>query len=83
MNKKLIYKTAHGEVRYCVIDPAKDYKSQLEQVFGVMKGHGFSVELHEKGIELRDYFAGETRASFPVVSIEDTDLSVCLEQMKI
>lgn len=83
MNKKLVYKTPHGDIRYCVLDSAKDYKSQLEQVFGIIKGQGFSIELHEKNIELRDYFAGETRASFPIIAIEDCDLPVCLEQIKM
>lgn len=33
MNKKIVYKTEHGDVRYCVIDATKDCKPQLEQVF--------------------------------------------------
>ncbi len=83
MNKKILYKTEHGDVRYCVIDPTKDYTPQLEQVFGITKGHGFSIEMHEKRIELRDYFAGETRASFPIIAMEDCDLPVCLEQVNL
>ncbi|MBE5933666.1 MAG: hypothetical protein E7263_09645 [Lachnospiraceae bacterium] len=83
MNKKLVYKTPHGDIRYCVLDSMKEYKPQLEQVFGVTEGYGFSIELHEKKIELRDYFAGETRASFQIIAMEDCDLSVCLEQLKM
>lgn len=82
MTKKIIFKTAHGDIRCCVLDPTKDYTSQLEQVFGIIKGHGFSIELHPKEIQLRDYFAGETRASFPIIAIEDSSLPVCLEQVK-
>lgn len=83
MNKKIIYKPEHGHIRYCVLDTNKDYKPQLEQVFGVRQGCGFSIELHEKEIELRDYFAGETRASFPIIAMEDCDLPVCLEQVNL
>ncbi len=83
MNKKIVYKTEHGDVRYCVVDPEKDYKSQLEQVFGITPGYGFSIELKEKEIQLRDYFAGETRASFLIISIEDSDLPVTLEQIVV
>ena len=82
MNKKLVYKTEHGDVRYCILDPTIDYIPQLEQVFGIKKGYGFSVEMGEKEIRLRDYFAGETRASFPIITMEDTELPVCLEQVK-
>ncbi len=83
MNKKIIYKTEHGDIRYCIIDPDKDSKLQLEQVFGITPGHGFSIEMDEKEIRLRDYFAGETRASFPIIAMEDSDLVVCLEQMNM
>lgn len=83
MNKKIVYKTEHGDVRYCVLDSGKDYKSQLEQVFGITPGYGFSIEMHEKEIEIRDYFAGETRSSFLIVSIEDSNLPVVLEQVNM
>ena len=83
MNKKIIYKTEHGDVRYCVINPNENLKPQLGQVFGITPGHGFSIEMNEKEITLRDYFAGETRASFPIIDMEDSDLPVCLEQMNM
>ena len=54
MNKKIIYKTEHGDIRYCIIDPDKDSKLQLEQVFGITPGHGFSIEMDEKEIRLRE-----------------------------
>ena len=83
MNKKIVYKTQFNEERYCVLDPTKDYTPQLQQVFGITPGRGFSIEMNEKEIELRDYFAGETRASFEIIAIEDSDLPVCLEQVKM
>lgn len=82
MNKKIIFKTALGDIRYCVLDTATDCISQMEKVFGVEKGYGFSIEMDEKEIRLKDYFAGETRTSFPIVAMEDSSLPVCLEQVR-
>ena len=53
MNKKIIFKTALGDIRYCVLDTATDCISQMEKVFGVEKGYGFSIEMDEKEIRLR------------------------------
>ena len=40
-------------------------------------------KMDEKEIRLRDYFAGETRASFPIIAMEECQLPVILEQVKM
>ena len=83
MNKKIVYKTEHGNIRYCVIDPKEDSKLQLEQVFGITPGYGYTVEMNENEIRIVDYFAGDTRAYFSIISIEECQLPVILEQVNM
>lgn len=42
-----------------------------------------SVELRENAIIIRDYFAGENRGEFQIISFEDCELEVSLEQTPI
>jgi hypothetical protein len=83
MNKKLVFKNQLGDVRYVVLAETNDYTSQLEETFGISKGYGFSVDMTEKAIQIRDYFAGETRAEFEILSFEDCDLPVNLNQISV
>ena len=80
MNKKLVFKNQLGDVRYVVLAQAEDYTPQLEEAFAISKGYGFSVDMTEKAILIKDYFAGETRARFDIISFEDCDLPVNLKQ---
>ena len=50
----------------------KKIKEQLEEVFTIRPGYGFSVEYTEECIKIVDYFHGETRAVFEIISVEDT-----------
>lgn len=83
MKKKIVFRNQWNEDRYCVLEPAEDYTPQLEKVFGITKGYGMSVDMYEDKILIRDYFAGDTRAEFQIIAMEDSDLPVCLEQVKI
>ncbi len=76
MNKKLVFKNNLGKVVYCVLNTTDDMKSQLETIFAIQKGYGFTVDFDEKHIHIVDYFHGETRASFDVISFEDTNEDV-------
>ena len=78
MNIKLTVKNALGKIVYCVISPTEDREKQLSEVVGCEPGRGFSISLKEKAIDLVDYFAGETRATFEILSEEETDLPVAL-----
>lgn len=68
---------------YCVLEKRSDYTEQFEQVFTVRKGYGFSVECYTDRVELRDYFAGETRATFRILKMEDTEAPLSLQMNRI
>jgi hypothetical protein len=76
MNKKIRFLNAFGQEKYCVFSPNEDLREQWEKVLGVEKGQGFSVDVKEDRACLVDYFHGETRAEFIILSVEDTDLEV-------
>lgn len=78
MNKRLTVKTELGDLRYCVLSAEKDYEKQLEELLGVTAGAGFSVKLCDDAVKLVDYFHGETRASFEIISFEDSEEDVSL-----
>jgi hypothetical protein len=42
-------------------------------IFNIKKGYGFSVDLWKDRLDIVDYFHGETRASFRILSVEETD----------
>ena len=67
----------------CILQKASDYTEQFEKVWDVKKGYGFSVECYADRVELRDYFAGETRATFRIMSMEETDEPVSYRLQKI
>jgi len=72
MNKRLIAKNAFGKTVYCVLSSTEDYKEQIEKVFNIERGRGFSIDLTDTEIKLVDYFHGDTVATFDILSLEDT-----------
>ncbi len=78
MNKKLTVQTEFGDRRCCVLSPEREPEEQLMEVLGFSKGYGITVELSEKYVKVIDYFHGETRGSFTIVSMEDSELPVSL-----
>ena len=83
MNKKMVVKNALGKVVYCVLSSEEDYEEQLKEVFGIVPGQGFTIEIWGKEIRYIDYFHGETRAKFDILSMEDTELPVELNWKNI
>lgn len=83
MNKRLTWKNDFNETVYCVLSSETDYEAQLETVFNIKKGYGFSVRFNGKTIKIVDYFHGDTRASFDVVSLEDTEEDVLYQITKL
>jgi len=83
MNQKYILQNNFGEKYCCVLSPNEDVKTQWEAIFNIHKGQGFSVEPGKDRIEIVDYFHGETRAAFKILSVEDTDemASDCLSKI--
>ncbi len=76
MNKKLTVKNQFDQNVYCVLSDTQPYAQQLSEVLSVHPGRGFTVEFDEKTVKLVDYFAGETVATFEVLSFVDTDEDV-------
>ena len=83
MNKKYIVKNDYEKLFYFVLSDKEDIKEQLEKVFNITKGQGFTLEYSETQIKLIDYFHWETRAEFEIVSIEDTDEDVCYNKQNL
>lgn len=78
MNQKITVLDADHKERYCIISSQGTLQEQLKEVFSIRPGYGFTVEVSDKNIRLVDYFAGETRASFEIINIEECDLPVML-----
>lgn len=78
MNKKLTVKTEFGDLRYCVLSSERELEEQLMEVLGFSKGYGITVKLSEKHVNVVDYFHGETKGSFTIVSMENSELPVSL-----
>ena len=83
MNQQYILQNNFGEKFRCVLSPDEDAKTQWEAIFNIHKGQGFCVESGKDRIEIVDYFHGETRAAFKILSVEDTDetASDCLSKI--
>ena len=73
MNLQYILQNGDGEKFRCVLSAESDRKDQWEAVFDIKKGYGFSVDLWKDRVDLVDYFHGETRASFRILSVEETE----------
>lgn len=81
-NLRLVLKNDQDPEVYCIISKDADREAELEKVFSIQKGYGFSVRCYDTSIEIVDYFAGETRASFQVISQEDTTEEVLYQLIK-
>ncbi len=78
MNRKVTVVNGDGKTLWCVVSSTEDLEQQMKDVLGVMPGYGMSVDVRSDEIRLVDYFHGDTRASFRIVSIEDTNEPICL-----
>ena len=63
----------NGQRVYCIIRKDADLTEELKKVFSVSDGYGFTVEVNEAAVAIKDYFHGENAATFKILSIEDTD----------
>lgn len=79
MNKKITVKNYLGILQYCVLDGNKDFEQQLNEWYFHGDTKDYGVNFSEQKIAVIDYHAWEERGSFPIVSIEDTDMEVALE----
>ena len=78
MNSKVTVVNSDGKKLSCILSSEEDFKKQIESVLSVTPGYGMSVDISTDVIRLVDYFHGDTRATFTIVSIEDTDEPTCL-----
>ncbi len=72
MNKRYVLKNDSGKLFSCVINPEKPESEQWCAIFAIEKGYGLSAERWGDQVKITDYFHGDTRAVFAIVSAEDT-----------
>ncbi|MBP3494269.1 MAG: hypothetical protein J6J83_06630 [Oscillospiraceae bacterium] len=72
MNKRYVLKNDSGKLFSCVINPEKPESEQWCAIFAIEKGYGFSADRWGDQVKITDYFHGDTRAAFAIVSAEDT-----------
>ncbi len=77
-NKRCLLQNSEGKRYTCVISTEKDNSEQWKEVFSIQNGYGFTVDCYADRVEIVDYFHGETRASFRILSAEETDEAVDL-----
>ena len=79
-NKKVTVKNSEGEIRYCILLGGKDLREQFNSwYFGCgQPSSGMTIRFDGSQLSVVDYYYNETRASFDVISIEDTNEDVAL-----
>lgn len=85
MNKKITVRNEFGKIRYCVLDGNRDFEQQLnEWQFGSAHPNGgICVCFHPTEIQFVDYFHADPMATFPILSIEDTDEDVAVKWIDV
>ena len=78
MNKKMTVQTQRG-VAYCVLSDERSVDEQILELFGYDGKHGMWAGIEGETIKVMDYFVQETIATFPILSVEDTDEPVSLK----
>lgn len=73
MNKKLVLKKENGDIVYCVLSGEAYEDDELKKVFGIEPGYGLTAAKYSDKVCVENYFRGDTVATFPIVSFEDTD----------
>ncbi len=74
MNRKLVVKNKFDKTTYCVLSEDEPFIKQLEKVLEIEQGHGFSIDMDDKKVRVKDYFTGETVGEFDIISFDDTNL---------
>ena len=78
MNKKMTVQTQRG-IAYCVLSDRRGVDEQISELFGYDGKHGMWAGIEGENIKVMDYFVQETLATFPILSVEDTDEPVSLK----
>ena len=78
MNKKMTVKTELG-IATCVLSDEKSAYEQILELFGYDGKHGMWAGIEGDTVKVMDYFVQETVATFPILSVEDTDEPVSLK----
>lgn len=75
MNKKITVRNDEGKVRYCVLSGERDLERQFNKwYFGSESADmGYKVNLDSHEFSVVDYYVGETRVTFEVLGIDDTE----------
>ena len=73
MNLQYILQNDEGMKFRCVLSSEKNQKEQWEQIFDIKKGYGLSADVWKDRVDLVDYYHAETRATFKILSTEETE----------
>ena len=73
---RIILRNSFDEIVYCIISKDNNRKEEFEKVLSLRSGQGFCVECYQDCIELKDYFAGETRAIFKIIKEESSSSGI-------
>ena len=73
---RITLRNSFDEIVYCIISKDNNRKEEFEKVLSLRSGQGFCVECYQNRIELKDYFAGETRVTFKIIKEEDSNEEV-------
>ena len=82
MNKKLTFKAPNGNICYCVLNGEPDLSQQIEKIFNIMGG-GYTAKFENEKIHIMDVYHWDTVTIYKVISVEDCDMEVCEDWVKI
>ncbi len=82
MNKRLTVKNEFGKVVYCVLSGDEPYEKQMMEVLSLHAGYGYTVDLNNDHVKVKDYRTNETIGTFEILSFVDTDEKVVLDWLE-
>lgn len=80
MNRRYLLQNDEGKRYFCTLSGEEDQEVQFKKVFDLHPGCGFTADLTEKKVRIVDYFHGETRAEFEILSVKEItdEAKLCL-----
>ena len=73
MNKRYVLRNSDGVRFTCVIAAGGNEDDRWKEVFALEPGCGYSAERWGDEVRIVDYFHGDVRARFAVLSVEETE----------
>lgn len=76
MNKKITVKNTFDKIVYCVLSDEQSFEEQMKEVLSLSPGQGYTVEITDDAVLVKDYFVNEAVGRFEILSITDTNEEV-------